>query len=66
MKFITKREKIKYQIVFRSADELLNYTKSEEEHNWESNKEIYELGVKFIVTRGAISNIAIHYLDRFR
>ena len=53
------------QIVFKTADELLNYTKGEEQHMEKLVKDIVDSGVKCVITGGAISNMAIHYLDKY-
>ncbi len=53
------------QIVFKTADELLNYTKSEEENMEKIIKNIVDSGVKCVIVGGAISNMAIHYLDKY-
>ena len=63
--FTTKGAETNDQVVFKTADELLNYTKSEEEHMEKIIKEIVDSGVKCIITGGAISNLAIHYLDKY-
>ena len=53
------------QIVFKTADELLNYTKSEEDNMEKIIKNIVDSGVKCVIVGGAISNMAIHYLDKY-
>jgi len=53
------------QIVFKTADELLNCTKSEEENMEKIIKNIVDSGVKCVIVGGAISNMAIHYLDKY-
>ena len=63
--FTTKGAETNDQVVFKTADELLNYTKSEEEHMEKIIKDIVDSGVKCIITGGAISNLAIHYLDKY-
>ena len=63
--FTTKGAETNDQVVFKTADELLNYTKSEEEHMEKVIKEIVDSGVKCVITGGAISNLAIHYLDKY-
>ena len=63
--FTTKGAETNDQIVFKTADELLNYTKSEEDHMEKIIKGIVDSGVKCIITGGAISNMAIHYLDKY-
>ena len=63
--FTTKGAETNDQIVFKTADELLNYTKSEEDHMEKIIKDIVDSGVKCIVTGGAICNTAIHFLDKY-
>ena len=63
--FTTKGAETNDQVVFKTADELLNYTKSEEEHMESVIKEIVDSGVKCVITGGSISNLAIHYLDKY-
>ena len=63
--FTTKGAETNDQVVFKTADELLNYTKSEEEHMESVIKEIVDSGVKCVSTGGSISNLAIHYLDKY-
>ena len=63
--FTTKGAETNDQVVFKTADELLNYTKSEEEHMESIIKEIVDSGVKCVITGGSISNLAIHYLDKY-
>ena len=53
------------QIVFKTADELLNYTKSEEDNMEKIIKNIVDSGVKCVIVGGGISNMAIHYLDKY-
>ena len=63
--FTTKGAETNDQVVFKTADELLNYTKSEEEHMEKIVKEIVDSGVKCVITGGSISNLAIHYFDKY-
>ena len=63
--FTTKGAETNDQVVFKTADELLNYTKSEEDNMERIIKEIVDSGVKCVITGGAISNLAIHYLDKY-
>ena len=53
------------EVVFKNANDLLNYTKGEEDHMEKIIKEIVDSGVKAIVVGGAISNMAIHFLDKY-
>jgi T-complex protein 1 subunit theta len=54
------------EVVFKNAEDLLNYTKGEEAHMESIIKRIVDSGVKAIVVGGAISNMAIHYLDKYQ
>lgn len=53
------------EVVFKNADDLLNYTKGEEDHIEKIIKEIVDSGVKAVAVGGAISNMAIHFLDKY-
>ena len=63
--FTTKGAETNDQVVFKTADELLNYTKSEEDHMEKVIKSIVDAGIKCVITGGAISNMALHYLDKY-
>lgn len=52
-------------VVFKNADELLNYTKLEEDHMERIMKEIVDSGVKAIIVGGSIDDMAIHYADKY-
>jgi T-complex protein 1 subunit theta len=52
-------------VVFKSADELINYTRSEEDHMEKIVKEIVDSGVKAVIVGGSVSDMAIHFLDRY-
>lgn len=53
------------EVVFKTAEDLLNYTKGEEDHIEKIVKEIVDSGVKCVIAGGAISNMAIHFLDKY-
>ena len=53
-------------VLFKNADELLGYTKSEEDNIERIVKDLVDAGVKAVVVGGSVSNIAIHYLDRYK
>ena len=50
----------------KSAAELENYTKGEEEKMETFIKEISESGVKVVVGGGSISDIALHFLQKYQ
>jgi T-complex protein 1 subunit theta len=52
-------------VVFKTADELINYTRSEEDHIEKIIKEIVDSGVKAVIVGGSISDMAIHFLDKY-
>ncbi len=53
-------------VLFKSAEELLGYTKSEEDNIEKVIKGIVDAGVKAVIVGGSVSNMAIHYLDRYK
>jgi len=53
-------------VLFKSAEELLGYTKSEEETIEKVVKGIVDAGIKAVIVGGSVSNMAIHYLDRYK
>ena len=53
-------------VLFKNADELLGYTKSEEESIEKIVKGIVDAGVKAVVVGGSVSNMAVHFLDRYK
>ena len=55
----------KETVVFKNADELLNYARSEEDHMEKIVKEIVDSGVKTVIVGGSISDMAIHFLDKY-
>ena len=55
----------KATVLLRSADELLNYTRSEERKMEDVIKSIAEAGVSVLVCNGTISDMAMHFLEKF-
>jgi len=53
-------------VLLNNADELMNYTKGEESRMEEFIKGIKDVGVEVVVSGGAINEIAIHYLNKYR
>eukprot|EP00340_Litonotus_pictus_P005611 CAMPEP_0170514410 /NCGR_PEP_ID=MMETSP0209-20121228/969_1 /TAXON_ID=665100 ORGANISM="Litonotus pictus, Strain P1" /NCGR_SAMPLE_ID=MMETSP0209 /ASSEMBLY_ACC=CAM_ASM_000301 /LENGTH=508 /DNA_ID=CAMNT_0010798479 /DNA_START=109 /DNA_END=1635 /DNA_ORIENTATION=+ len=53
-------------VLFKNADELLGYSKTEEENIENIVKGIVDAGVKAVVVGGSVGNMAIHYLDRYK
>lgn len=52
--------------MIKTASELLNYTKSEEEFAEKIVKGIAETGVNLVVAGGTVSEIMMHYFERYR
>jgi len=52
-------------VVFKNADELLNYTTLEENHMEKIMKEIIDSGVKALIVGGSIDDMAVHFADKY-
>merc|ERR1719198_1920958 len=53
-------------VLLENADQLLNYTKGEEQKMEEFFKGIKDAGVEVVVSGGGINDIAVHYLNKYR
>jgi len=53
-------------ILIKNADELLNYSKSEEKHMEELIRKIAESGVNVVVSGGAIGEMAMHFIEKYK
>merc|ERR1719198_2324666 len=53
-------------VLLENADQLLNYTKGEEQRMEEFIKGIRDVGVEVVVSGGPISEIAGHYLNKYQ
>ena len=53
-------------VLLRTADELLNYNKSEEAHLEGIIKSIADTGVKLVIAGGSISEMALHFLEKYK
>jgi len=53
-------------VLIKDADELMNYNKSEEEMMEDAIRGIAESGVKMVVAGGSISEMAMHFLERYK
>ena len=53
-------------VLFKNAEELLGYSKTEEDHLEKVIKDIVDTGVKAVIVGGSVSNMAIHFLDRYK
>lgn len=52
-------------VLIKSAEELLNYTKGEENHIETIVKTIVDSGVKCVIAGGSVSDLAVHYFDKY-
>jgi len=53
-------------VLIKNADDLLNYTKGEEDHCEKIVKDIFNSGVKVVVCGGSINETMLHYLEKYR
>ncbi|KIK54634.1 hypothetical protein GYMLUDRAFT_76964 [Collybiopsis luxurians FD-317 M1] len=61
---ITQTE-TKGTVLIKNADEMLNFTRGEEQHLEKIFKEIADSGVKVIIAGSSVGELALHYLNRF-
>ncbi|KAF9074511.1 chaperonin Cpn60/TCP-1 family [Rhodocollybia butyracea] len=52
-------------VLLKNADEMLNFTRGEEQHLEKIFKEIADSGVKVIIAGSSVGELALHYLNRF-
>lgn len=52
-------------VLLKSADDLLNYNKSEEKKMEETITAIADSGAKLVISHGPVAEMAQHYLDKF-
>lgn len=62
----TETAETKGTVLIKNAQDLLNYNKSEEDHAHNLIKGIADAGVTCCVVGGTISDICLHYLERYR
>ncbi|CAD7937136.1 unnamed protein product [Amoebophrya sp. A25] len=53
-------------VLLENAEQLMNYTKGEEANMEEWVKGLAEAGVSVVISGGAISEIALHFLDKYK
>ncbi|KAH9888377.1 T-complex protein 1 [Cubamyces lactineus] len=51
-------------VLIKNADEMLNFTRGEEQHLEKIFKEIADSGVKVIIAGSSVGELALHYLNR--
>jgi T-complex protein 1 subunit theta len=62
----TQEAETKGTVLIKTAEELLNYNKSEEDLAHKFVKGIADAGVNCVVCGGSISDIVLHYLEKYR
>lgn len=62
----TQSAETKGTVLIKNAEELQNYNKSEEDHAHKLVKSIADAGVNCVVVGGTISEICLHYLEKYK
>ena len=62
----TQQSDEKLHVVLKSAEELKNYTKGEEDHCEDVVKSIVDAGVNCVIVGGNITEIMKHYLEKYK
>jgi T-complex protein 1 subunit theta len=62
----TQEAETKGTVLIKSAEELLNYNKSEEDMAHKFVKSIADAGINCVIAGGSISDIVLHYLEKYR
>ena len=62
----TNQGETKGTVLLTSADELENYTRSEEDRFERIIKGLAEAGVKVVVASGSISDTAVHFFEKYK
>lgn len=53
-------------VLLKNAEDLLNYTRGEEDQTENFVKGLAEAGINVIVASGAISEVALHYFEKYK
>merc|ERR1719460_3601048 len=56
----------KATVLLNNADELMNYTKSEEQQMEDFVKELVDAKVDVVICQGSVQDIACHYLNKYK
>ena len=60
------RPETKGTVLIKNAEQLKNYSREEEKQMEKIVKEIADSGAKVVVSGAAISELAMHYLERYK
>lgn len=52
-------------VLLKNAEEMMNYSKGEEERLESAVKELYDSGLRVVVAGATVGDLAMHYLNRF-
>ena len=52
-------------VLLKNAEEMVNYSKGEEERLEAAIKELYDSGLRVVVAGSSVGDLAMHYLNRF-
>ena len=61
----TGQGETKGTVLLKNAEELLNYTKGEEGQMESFIESLHKVGINVVVASGNISDVALHYLEKF-
>ncbi|KAJ9200007.1 hypothetical protein DTO166G4_1755 [Paecilomyces variotii] len=61
----TSQTETKGTVLLKNAQEMLNFSKGEEERLEAAIKELYDSGLRVVVAGSTVGELALHYLNRF-
>jgi T-complex protein 1 subunit theta len=61
----TSQTETKGTVLLKNAQEMLDFTKGEEDRLEEAIKELYDSGLRVVVAGSTVGELALHYLNRF-
>lgn len=53
-------------VLLKTADELANYTKGEEELMEKFVKKLHDAGINVVISGGSISEVCLHYMEKYK
>ena len=63
--FDPQEAETKGTVLIHNAEELLNFTKTEETYSEKLVKSLVELGINVVVAGGSVSELCMHYLNKY-
>ncbi|KAF7122702.1 hypothetical protein CNMCM5793_000812 [Aspergillus hiratsukae] len=61
----TSQTETKGTVLLKNAQEMLNFSKGEEDRLEATIKELYDSGLRVVVAGSSVGDLALHYLNRF-